>query len=195
MKKKIIIVSLVIIFAVLGSWLYLYNSSNDDGASRKNDDINSADVSDESKLYGDEDNTDTENPSGGISEESLIRFDSQGGIDIAISFNNVLQDNNEFLVFKLMLNNHSVDLDSFKYAEMASLSTSDGIIIDKGFTWELGGGGGHHVYGFLKIPKRFNDKDVINSNTEYIELEIKGLGDVESRTFKWDKDILELYIK
>lgn len=195
MKKKITIVSLVIILAVLVLWIYFLNSSNNDGVYDKNDDVNNANVSGESKLPDDKDNIDTENFPGDIDEESLIRFDSQGGIDIAISFDNILQDNDEFLTFRLMLNNHSVDLDSFKYAEIASLRTSNETIIDNGFIWELGGGGGHHVYGFLKLPKRFNDKDVITSDTEYIELEIKGLGNAESRTFRWEKDVLNLYIK
>ncbi len=128
-----------------------------------------------------------------LDEESLTRFDSQNGIDMAVVFNNLLEDDKEYIVFKVMINNHRIDLEDIKYAELSRLKLSDGTEINKGFQWELEGGGGHHILGYLKLPKTYNGNNVINDKVDNIQLEIEGVGSTGKLTFEWDKEVIDSY--
>lgn len=121
-----------------------------------------------------------------------MRFQSKNGIDMGVVFNNLLEADTEYIVFKVIANNHRIDLDEIKYAEIAKLRTSDGLIIDEGFIWELNGGG-HHISGSLKLPKIYNGKNIINEGTDYIHLEFEGVGNAEKMIFKWGKEIIDYY--
>lgn len=126
-------------------------------------------------------------------EESLMRFDSQNGIDIAVVFNNLLEDDNEYIIFKVMINNHRIDLEDIEYADLSKLKLSDGTEINEGFQWELEGGGGHHISGYLKLPRTYNGDNVINDKVDNIQLEIEGVGNTGKLTFEWDKEVIALY--
>lgn len=129
-----------------------------------------------------------------LDEQKFIRVDSQGNVDVAVVFNNLVEGNQDDLVFKLMVNTHSVALDDIDFGKLSTIKNSSGLMIEEGITWEMGGGGGHHIYGYLKVPKNYNGKDIIEESTKSVELEIKGLDGIDSRKFVWDEEDLK-YLK
>ncbi|MGO1712451.1 MAG: hypothetical protein ACTH0B_02940, partial [Senegalia sp. (in: firmicutes)] len=121
--------------------------------------------------------------------QDYIRSNRGGSVDIAIVLKNIVEDNDENLIFELMLNTHSVDLESVEYENLVNLKT-DKINVDEGFSWQLTEGSGHHLSGELKLPKTYKGQNIIDNDTEFVEIEIKDLGGVESRKFLWEKDEL-----
>lgn len=128
-----------------------------------------------------------------VYEDQIMQFDSKDGIDVGVTINNIIDEDEDYIVFKLMLNNHRLDLENIKYDELSSLITSDGTTINEGFQWELLGGGGHHISGLLKIAKVNNGNNIINKDTDYIQLELNGIGNAEKMTFKWDREVLNIF--
>lgn len=184
MIKRLVVVLLILILAISSIMVYFKKSEANS--------INNTDIveveNDNTEMYLEDKSTEYE-----FDEEDMMRMDRQGGIDVAIIFNNIFEEDKEYLVFEVMVNNHRVDLQDIRYADLSSLTTSEGIRIDEGLQWELAGGGGHHISGYLKVPKVYNGEDIINENTEYIQIEIEGLGNAEKMTFQWDKEVLDIY--
>lgn len=124
--------------------------------------------------------------------EEYVQSDGQGAVDIAVTLENMVEEYKEDeLVFKIMLNTHSVNLDGIDYANLVELTTDKGVKIQEGFTWEIGQGGGHHLNGFLKIPKEYGGKDILKDSTESITLKITGLDGDQASEFTWSKEHLE----
>lgn len=185
MRKRLVVVPLILIIAISSIMVYFKKS---EANSINNTDI--VEVEDENtKEYLEDKSTEYE------FEEDMVRMDKQGGIDVGMIFNNIFEEDKDYLVFEVMLNNHSIDLQDIRYADLSSLTTSEGIRIDEGFQWELVGGNGHHISGYLKVPKVYNGDDIINEKVEYIQIEIEGLGGPEKMTFQWDKEVLDIYNK
>lgn len=130
-----------------------------------------------------------------VNQENYTLSDSQGAVDIAISFENLIEDDSENLIFKVMLNTHSINLDALDMTKLATLESDHGLKINDGFMWEHGDGAGHHIYGFLKIPKVYNGKNIIGSSTNSITLTITGLDGDQSSEFTWDKEQLDKLTK
>lgn len=128
-----------------------------------------------------------------IDEEELTKYDSQNGIEMSVAFANPSAENSEYIIFKVIANNHSVDLGEIEYEELAKLSISDGTIIDEGFVWESDGGSGHHILGYLKLPKNYNGKSIIDKSIDNIELEFVGIGNTDILSFQWDKEEISSY--
>ncbi|WP_130806083.1 hypothetical protein [Senegalia massiliensis] len=126
----------------------------------------------------------------GVDYRDYIRNHSGGSVDVAIVLKNIVEDNDENLMFELMLNTHSVDLENINYENKVNLKT-DKFNINEGFSWQLTGGGGHHLSGELTLSKKYNGENIIDENTQFVEIEIQDLGGVESRTFSWKKDDLK----
>lgn len=55
-----------------------------------------------------------------VNKENYTLSDSQGAVDIAISFENLIEDDSENLIFKVMLNTHSINLDALDMTELAT---------------------------------------------------------------------------
>ena len=126
---------------------------------------------------------------------NLLRINEEGSVDVVVTFNNVIEDDDENLVFQLNFNTHSVNLDNIEFDKLSILKTSEDIVIDNEFIWEIAGGGGHHMYGYLKIPKEYKGAPIITKDTKFIELELKSFGGAGSRLFKWEKDVIDAYFK
>ncbi|WP_432666034.1 hypothetical protein R9X47_06990 [Wukongibacter baidiensis] len=189
--KKIIILIVVPIVAV--SIFLLYKNID---ANKKNQDLSSKDLPINNK-YEDikitENNIDV-NLEDGIDVQQFMRTNSQGRVDVGVLFTNLIEDNKDYIVFELMLNTHSVDLDEVDYAKLSRVTNDSGLIIDEGIIWEKDGGSGHHIFGYIKVPKKYKEKSIIEDTTKFIELEINGLDGVESRKFIWEEDALK-YLK
>lgn len=206
MKKTIIMIVLVLILAFSSIWIVFGKNGipiddNTDIRIEENEEtelkeIKNGEANENPELddfKSDEENKNIELEESKFDEESLMRFDSKNGIDMVVVFNNLLEEDKDYIVFKVMINNHRIDLESIKYAELAKLRISDGTIITEGFQWELEGGSGHHISGYLKLPKSIGANNVINENTDSMQLEIVGIKSVGSLIFKWDKEVIDLY--
>ncbi|HSP47141.1 MAG TPA: hypothetical protein VLN47_03585 [Clostridiaceae bacterium] len=124
--------------------------------------------------------------------DRLLLIDGQGDVEIGVTLENPIQDDEAYLVFKTQLNTHSVDLDGYDYEKLATLRTSEGLKISKGILWERPEGDIHHFIGYYKVPRIIDGKNVVTKDTTYLELRITGIDNVEDRTFRWEKDVLDL---
>lgn len=127
-------------------------------------------------------------------EEILIRYESKNSIDMGVVYNNLIEDDEEYIIFKVRLNNHIIDLEDIKYDELATLSFSNGTIIDDGFIWESNSEG-HHISGKLKLPKNYIGTSINLLELGSVQLEFEDIGGPEKMTFRWEKDVTDLYTK
>ncbi len=84
--------------------------------------------------------------------------------------------------FSIALNTHSVALENYDVAKNAVLKSSDGVIADKGFTWEAQTDSSHHRSGVLRIK----GDEIIGPETAVIILELRNLAGIPVREFKWE---------
>lgn len=127
-------------------------------------------------------------------KEKLLKYDGQGSVEVSGSLLNSIEKSEEFIIIEAQFNTHSVDLDVYDFQKIASFKTSDGVEISKEIVWEKEEGEGHHFLGKYMIPKVINGKPIITEKTEFIELDIKNLDNIENRAFKWEKDVLKFLL-
>ncbi|WP_202710687.1 hypothetical protein [Sporosalibacterium faouarense] len=195
MKKTIVVLTVI---ALLGTAFYLglgaKREKNTKNQIKDTNEYNQASINQEkqeknfnnknSDIYGKKED-DTSGNINGLTEEDIIRIDNQGAVDIGAIFNNLIEKDDDYLVFKLYVNTHSVDLESIDFAKKASLIL-DGEKVTEGFSWEIGGGSGHHLKGYLKVNKEYNGKPIFNNSSKEIELYLENIDGIPSRIFKWN---------
>jgi len=195
--KKIVIIILSILVISIGAYIFFRNdngtSSNNKDTIIENDSIVKEDYSSKKEIVktSKEDKDVKEIREGEL--EKYIRYSSLGPIDIGVLYKNEVEPNDEYLLFEMMLNNHSIDVSDIDYSKFVSLKNDKGLVIKEGFEWNVFEGSGHHVFGSLKIPKQYEGKNIIDGTTEYIELELKGFKDTiknETSKFIWEKEVL-----
>lgn len=124
-------------------------------------------------------------PANQTNEAGPTRVDDEASVTVSITFLTPQQlQPDGWLSFEVSLNTHSVSLSAYDLARLAVLK-----IPGKGeasdFVWEEEGTAqDHHRSGILKIK---ND-GLVTSKTKSITLEIREIGGVPVRSFKWDKD-------
>ncbi|AOY77751.1 hypothetical protein [Clostridium formicaceticum] len=112
-----------------------------------------------------------------------------GNIEIGVIFKNPLMDNNDDLVFDVVLNTHSVDLTKYKeLSNFLELKTEDNMIIRDGFIWEADNEDSHHMSGVLKIKNSYDGKPIYTENTNYLNLIFKNIGDITEREHIYKDD-------
>ncbi|OGF56550.1 MAG: hypothetical protein A2Z21_06225 [Candidatus Fraserbacteria bacterium RBG_16_55_9] len=131
-------------------------------------------------------------PASPLTEAALTRTTMGEGIKVDATFLNPLLKPEEAagkLVFKIALDTHSGDLMAYDLTKLAVLHTSEGLAVEKSFTWEPQSESSHHRVGLLKLDALAQGKPIIARATEYIELELKGIG-MTSLLFKWEEAFL-----
>ncbi|HHW01649.1 MAG TPA: hypothetical protein GXX35_02330 [Thermoanaerobacterales bacterium] len=121
----------------------------------------------------------------GIDESKLFavtRRTEGGAVTVDAAFLNILKPEEKDLIFYVTLNTHTVDLSSYDIAKIAVLS-NESKTVNEGFTWQAISDDGHHRSGILTIK---ND-GLFNNNTGFLELNLRTIGAVPDRKFKWDK--------
>lgn len=118
-----------------------------------------------------------------LSEAELLRTSQGGGIEVSAVYMNPIMKDRDLLVFKVALDTHFGSLSAIDLTQRAALRNSEGVVIDSGFTWEPISESGHHRLGYLRVDP---EGVFIGRDTEYIELELKDIGGVPSRTFRWE---------
>ncbi|MEQ6359635.1 hypothetical protein V7D15_07985 [Thermoanaerobacter thermohydrosulfuricus] len=124
-----------------------------------------------------------------INPQDLLITNDEGDISIGVSYMNPIQDDKDNLVFQVFLDNHQVDLSQLDLSGKVLFTNSEGLKVDN-VKWSIEGSG-HHVVAFIKIPKKINGKNLITPNTKYIQLELRDIGGVKSRVYKWDERFLK----
>lgn len=127
----------------------------------------------------------------GQTKGSLSRSNREGNVEVDAVLEESAGENNQYIIIRVEFNTHSVNLDKFDFSKNVSFKTSAGVNLNKEIIWEKARGEGHHYQGIYKIPKQVNGKPIIQANTEYIELDIKNLDNVLSRSFRWNKNVLD----
>jgi hypothetical protein len=123
-----------------------------------------------------------------ISEAELERTSSGAGIEVTVTFLNPLmkpEEAEDMLVFKVALDTHFGDLMGHDLTKLVTLRTSDGVVVTEGFLWEPESDTSHHRRGLLRLPATRDGVSLIGPETQFIELEIRGIG-VPSRLFRWE---------
>lgn len=131
-------------------------------------------------------------PARTVTEADLTRTSKAASIEVNVVFMNPLlksDANKDQLTFKIALDTHAGDLMQYDLIKLAVLRTSTGVAVDSGFVWEPGSESSHHRSGTLKLAGDVTGKIILSESTEYLELELKGIG-VPSRTFRWTKQEL-----
>lgn len=126
------------------------------------------------------------------SETDLTRTTDEANITVKVTFMNPLLKPEEIagkLIFKIALDTHSGDLMQYDLTKLAMLHTSEGLVVEKGFTWEPQNESGHHRLGLLKVNATMDGKPLINKETKSIELHLKEIG-APMRLFKWEEAFL-----
>lgn len=89
------------------------------------------------------------------------------------------------LVFSIVLDTHSVDLDAIDLAGSASLRDDRGRSVAP-VRWEAPRGG-HHVQGVLTFPGVLADGSALHSrSTRSLALVVTNVGDIPERRLTWD---------
>ncbi len=120
---------------------------------------------------------------------ALTREDSQGVAWVTITYLNPMKGLDEKeLVFDVGMGTHSVDLDSYDFAEVMFLRD------DKGATYKAIGaeglkGGGHHRGGTVRFSGVREDGTNILQGAKYFEILVKGVADVPERVLRWELPI------
>ena len=129
----------------------------------------------------------TTDDSGQLKPKALERKNDEGGLEMNIIFANPLgQGKDGYLTFVVQMDNHSYNLDEYEFSKYATLIDDKGNSPKGNPTWEVTGGGGHHVINTLLFP----DDGLITPGTKYIKLIIKDFIDVPEREFIWEKEFL-----
>jgi len=131
-------------------------------------------------------------PASELTEAALTRTSMGDGIRVDATFLNPLLKPQEAagkLVFKIALDTHSGDLMAYDLTKRAVLRTSEGLAVEKSFTWEPQSESSHHRVGLLRVVALAEGKPIITQGTTYMELELKAIG-TPSRLFKWEEAFL-----
>ncbi len=79
---------------------------------------------------------------------------------------------------RLAFNTHSVNLDAYNFADLATLRDDNGKVYPVEAV-EKASGGGHHRQAVLQFAK-------LNPDVKTIELDVKDVAGVKDRIFRWD---------
>jgi hypothetical protein len=120
-------------------------------------------------------------------KRNLILTNGEGAVTIAITYLNPIEKvEGDQLAFKVQMDTHSVNLDHYRIDVLTILRD------DKGNEYEALGwvsprGRGHHRSGVVKFSnKNTFGRPIIDPQTKYIEVIIKGVNGIPQRVFKWE---------
>lgn len=121
-----------------------------------------------------------------VSKANLNEKKAQAGsVDLVVEFNNIEENNDDYWIFKVALDTHSVDLDQINLMKSVYFADSDGDVIEDQFEVEKTGSG-HHILQIVKLPKIIGDKQTISRDERTFKMIFKNIDGVEETKFLWD---------
>ncbi|MBI2861335.1 MAG: hypothetical protein HYX89_00790 [Chloroflexi bacterium] len=119
-------------------------------------------------------------PSASPESDSAVRTNQAGNVTIEARW----QATAEGLVFAIVMDTHSVDLDGYDLAQLATLRNGQGQEA-RPLAWDAPKGG-HHRSGTLLFPKEDKTgRPIAEPGAGYLELVIRDMAGVPERTFRW----------
>lgn len=113
-------------------------------------------------------------------ETSATRSDTAGQVTITVTW----QELGIGLIFRVVMDSHTVDLDAYDLQQLAVLRTDQGREVTP-IAWDAPAGG-HHREGTLTFPTATTAGElVIDADTRVVELIIRDVAGVPVRTFQW----------
>lgn len=120
-----------------------------------------------------------------LNYKDLERINSEGAVELVVTFLNPINDDDEKWIFNVEMNTHSVNLDQYDLEKLITFKNDTGTVITDELTVKKDGAG-HHMGIKIYIPKIINEKPTIDENTNEITIEISEIDNVVSRLFVWD---------
>ena len=118
--------------------------------------------------------------SGSASKTAATQTSEGGQVTVAVTWSGVAAGP----AFNVVLDTHSVDLDGIDLTQTALLRTGQGKEIQPS-AWDAPKGG-HHRSGTLAFPSTTPDgSPVLSASTSSVELVIREVGGVGTRSFRW----------
>jgi len=116
-------------------------------------------------------------------EDGLTKTQSQGVVVVKATLLPEKSTNSK-LVFEIVMNTHSVDLQQYKISQLAEVSFGSDPNTQN-FKWEPSSKDSHHMMGYLT----WNGE--VNTGYVNISLNLKGIDDIPSRVFIWNREELK----
>lgn len=110
-----------------------------------------------------------------------------GEIDVGVEFINPTNNIEDFWIFEISLNTHSVDLEAIDFEKSISFISGNEFIIKNGFKLKEYGSG-HHISRVLELPKRINGKDTILKEYDSFKMIFSNIENVEKTEIEWNMD-------
>lgn len=117
------------------------------------------------------------------SESSLSRLDIQGTVSVKTTFLPDKSTSDE-LVFEVEMNTHSGDVLQYQLDKLVQLAFGTVVNTNGEFEWEPIKEDSHHLVGYLKW------KGTISKDS--ITLQLKDIDNIPSRSFTWERDVVNL---
>jgi len=110
---------------------------------------------------------------------------SIGEIDIIVEFVNLTKKIDDFWVFKISLDTHSVDLDAIDFEKSISFMYGNEPVIENGFELKQYGSG-HHISRVIELPKKVNGKDTISGEFDSFKMIFSNIENIEKTEIEWN---------
>ncbi|MBI2953416.1 MAG: hypothetical protein HYY30_03820 [Chloroflexi bacterium] len=114
----------------------------------------------------------------------LTQTSQEGSVTIKATWENPSEAGTSPVRFAIVMDTHSVDLDSYDLGKLAMLRTDQGIEVAPDM-WDAPPGG-HHRSGQLTFPQTSGGQPVIGPQTARIELVIRDVAGVKERSLQWE---------
>jgi hypothetical protein len=119
----------------------------------------------------------------GMNSNSLTKSDTTGAVGIYTTLIAEKSNSNQ-LTFEVVMNSQTVDLHQYDLPKLAALSFGTQKNNPGTFEWESTNIDAHNRIGYLKWS------GIIDKNYKKINLELKDIGHISTRTFSWKKSKL-----
>lgn len=200
MNKKYVIIAVVALVALGGGALYWAQAQKLDYAVEASEVISeSVEVKNQIEAPGEngelaqtkEESLKTPKPTTAkvkTSPEEQVQQVTVGAVDIAVQFYNPDKNVDDYWIFQVAMDTHSVDLDLIDLQKSIYFIDGNGKIIEEGFKVKKSGSG-HHVSQYVELPKHIDGADTIYKEFKSFKMVFKNIDGIEKTELEWDMTI------
>lgn len=120
--------------------------------------------------------------------QSMVQQASAGAVDLAVQFYNPEKNIDDYWIFRVAMDTHSVDLDQIDLKQSVYFIDGHGETIEEGFEVKKSGAG-HHVSQYIELPKQIDGAATITEEFESFKMVFKNIDGVERIELEWDMTI------
>ncbi len=119
------------------------------------------------------------------SSDEIVQLAAVGAVDLAVQFYNAEKPVEDYWVFQVAMDTHSVDLDQIDLVKSVYFIDGNGKTIKTGFKVKKSGAG-HHVSQYIELPKQLNGEETIRKDDTGFKMVFMNIDGVEKTTLEWD---------